>query len=460
MSDHLPPGAPGEPNAGQYVPPGNADRRPEDQPALGEPGQVPQYGQGPPPPYGQPPPPYGQPPPPYGQPPPPYGQPPPSYGQPPPSYGQPPPSYGQPPPPPYGQAPPYGRPGGWQWAPNPGGIPLRPLGVSEILGGTFTSIRNNPVATLGLSSILLTIYGVLATALLYFGLRDLAGTITLPAAGQTLTPAQLDHLLGQIFGVLVPLLAVTYVLAFIIEIILTGLLTAVIGRGVLGRKVGIGEAFRVALPRVPAVLGTTLLTGLIVAGPWVIVAGLVVALSAAHSAPGAIAAGVFGGIAAICLSAWFWVMVSLATPSVVLERQGPARAIGRSWRLASGKFWRLLGIFLLAGLIVAGVSLALQVPFSLAEDAAGGAFNFLHVAGHSSVPALIISAVGSIVVGTITRPIFAGVTVLLYLDTRMRKEGLDLALQNATSGGHMTGDELETVWRPPGPGGPGPARSW
>jgi hypothetical protein len=53
--------------------------------------------------YGQPPPPgYGQPPPGYGQPPPPgYGQPPPGYGQPPPpGYGQPQPYYNQPPPPP------------------------------------------------------------------------------------------------------------------------------------------------------------------------------------------------------------------------------------------------------------------------------------------------------------------------------------------------------------------------
>jgi hypothetical protein len=35
---------------------------------------------------------------------------------------------------------------------------------------------------------------------------------------------------------------------------------------------------------------------------------------------------------------------------------------------------------------------------------------------------------------------------------RMRKEGLDLALQAAAGGQQMTGDEFETVWRPPAAG--------
>jgi hypothetical protein len=38
----------------------------------------------------------------------------------------------------------------------------------------------------------------------------------------------------------------------------------------------------------------------------------------------------------------------------------------------------------------------------------------------------------------------------------MRKEGLDLALRSVAVGQQMTGDEFETVWRPPA-GGQGPA---
>ena len=438
------------------------------QPPSGQPGYPqPPYGQSA---YGQPPPggpPYGQPA--YGQPPPggpPYGQPPypqPPYGQPP--YAQPP--YGQPPyppgpygPPPYGGyspygQPPYGPPGGRPPpGPEPGGIPLRPMGVGEILSGAFTSIRRNPLATLGLSAILLTVYGA-ASAAFSLALRRVAEDMNVPS-GQGLTHAQLQHLLFDVFAILVPSAVAIVALAFIIQIILTGLLTVVIGRGVLGRRVTMGEAWQLALPRLPAILGAIVLTALCVLGPLAVVAVLVVVLVIAHVYAGAIIVGILGGIAAICVDVWFSVMFSLAAPAVVLERQGPARALGRSWRLVSGSFWRVFGILLLAEIIVLVVSAVLQVPFSLAETLAGGSAGLFGLGGTPGatpgVAAVIIGAVGSIVAGAVSRPVSAGVTVLLYLDLRMRKEGLDLALQSAATSQQMTGDEFETVWRPPGGG--------
>lgn len=124
-------------------------------------------------------------------------------------------------------------------------------------------------------------------------------------------------------------------------------------------------------------------------------------------------------------------------------------------------FW----ILLLAALIVLIAGAVLQIPFSLLTTLVGGSAGFVGLAGTGSVAGVIIGAVGSIVAGAVTRPISAGVAVLLYLDLRMRKEGLDLALQGAASQ-PVTGDEFETVWRPPArghgpaapaPGGPGPA---
>ncbi|HTZ93163.1 MAG TPA: hypothetical protein VMB74_12270, partial [Streptosporangiaceae bacterium] len=87
---------------------------------------------------------------------------------------------------------------------------------------------------------------------------------------------------------------------------------------------------------------------------------------------------------------------------------------------------------------------------------AGGSGGVFGLTASRSVLAVIIGGVGSIVAGAVTRPISAGVTVLLYLDMRMRKEGLDLALRSAATGQQMTGNEFETVWRPPA-GRPGPA---
>jgi hypothetical protein len=422
----------------------------EEPPGTGQPGPA-----GGEPAPGQPAPyqPYGQQPPPYGQPPPSYGQPPPHYGQPPPPYGQQPPPYGQPPPyaayPPYGQ---YGVPVYRPPAPEPGGIPLRPMGVGEILSGAFTSIRRNPAATLGLSAVLLSVYGVASTAF-SLAVRRVVGDVNIQP-GQTLTHAQVRHLLFDVFAVLLPSGLAIIALAFIIQIMLTGLLTVVIGRGVLGRKVTIGEAWRLALPRLPAILGAVVLNALCVLGPVVVVAALVIILALAHVYAGAVIVGILGGIAVICVDLWLGVRLAMAPSAVVLERLGPARALARSWRLVSGSFWRVFGILLLAGIIVLVVGAVLQVPFSLAEALAGGSAGVFGVAGAGtrSVAAVIIAGVGTIVSGAVSRPVSAGVTVLLYLDLRMRKEGLDLALQNAATGQEMTGDEFETVWRPPGGG--------
>jgi hypothetical protein len=417
MSDEPTRGWPGGPANGQ--PPGDGQQPGYDQhdpyghhaqPGYGQPGQgQPGYGQ---PGYGQP----G-----YGQPG--YGQP--GYGQP--GYGQP--GYGQPG---YGQ-PGYGYPGYGTPAPEPGGIPLRPLGVGEILNGAFTSVRQNPAATLGLSAILLTFYGI-ASAAVSLALRGVFSNLQL-SSGQTLTQAQAKHVLFQVFGIVLPSFAALFVVAFLVELTLTGLLTVVIGRGVLGRKVSMAEAWRVGLPRLPAILGAVVLTALCVIGPWAAVAAVVAALAVAHVYPAAIAVGVVGGIAVICLTIWFSVMLSLATPIVVLEQQGPVSALSRSWRLVRRSFWRVFGVLLLAAVVVSVASFVLRLPFTLIESIAGGSSGIFGVTGARTVAAVIIGAIGTTIAGAATRPISAGVTVLLYIDMRMRKERLDLALQSAAAGG-------------------------
>jgi len=462
MTDNLPPGGngtgQGQDEAGQPQP---------WFPPAGEPGG---YGQPPPfdPGQAQPEEGYAQPPPGYGQPGGP-GQP--GYGQ---SHRQQ--GYGQQP---GGYGPPSAPPSyPWQaqpQAPKPGVIPLRPLGVGEILDGAFTSIRRNPRATLGIAALLLTASAVITTTLSLI-LVHYVGTVNLPTPGQQLTTEQASHLLTRMGEVLAPTAAVSIVLAFIVDTVLTGLLTVVIGRSVLGHKITAGEAWRIARPRMAALIGATLLIPLILIGLWVAYAIVLVILAVLH-APGAVVGilAVLGAIAVIVLTIWFAVMFRMAAQVVVLEREGPARALGRSWRLVRGSFWRVLGITLLAGLIVVVTSGVLQIPFGLLAALAGGG-NSLLPATSGNVAGILISAVGGVVAGAVARPISAGVAVLLYVDLRMRREGLDLVLQTAASEGNTsTGDEFASLWRPgggtastaaapqPGPGagsgswpGPGP----
>src|SRR5260370_6326284 len=149
-------------------------------------------------------------------------------------------------------------------------MPLRPLGVGEILSGAFTQIRQNPAATLGLSAIMLTFYGI-ASAVVSLALRGVLGNLNL-SSGQTLTHAQARHVLFQVFAIVLPSFLGLFAIAFLIELILTGLLTVVIGRGVLGHQVSMGEAWRIALPRLPAILGAVVLAPLCIIGPWAVVA--------------------------------------------------------------------------------------------------------------------------------------------------------------------------------------------
>ena len=439
--------ASGQPTAGEqptfYGPPG-----PGQWPAYGpQPGpppgqdQRPGYGQqpgyGPPPSYGQPPgpgqPPYGQVP--YGQPP--YGQQP--YGQQP--YGPGP--YGQPPygPPPGGppRYPGYG-PGGWNTAgaPQPGGIPLRPLALGDILNGSFTAIRRNPAATVGLAAIVLAISGVVSTA---FSLAAThAVTTTTPG---TITSSQVGHDLATI----APLFGLTLVLSLLADIIVTGLLTVVIGRGVLGQELTIGQAWSLARPRLAAVLGVTVLIWLIFVALWIPYVVVLVLLILTHITALAVTWGILGFLALVAAEITAWVRFNLAPPAVVLERLGPVNAMRRSWRLVTGSFWRLFGILLLTVIIVFFAAAVLQIPFDVGRG----------LLGSTSAAGIILAGIGGIIVGAITRPVLAGVTVLLYVDMRMRKEGLDLVLRDAAQNQAMSGDEFAALWRAPEPGQRAPA---
>ena len=356
------------------------------------------------------------------------------------------PGYGPPPGPGYGEA-----------APKPGVIPLRPLGVGEILDGAFASIRRNPKTILGLAAVVMTISAVIS-AVITRTLLNL-GSLNLPTPGQQLTSAQATHLVGRIVAVALPVFGLSILLTIIVQAILAGLLAPIIARGVAGQQISAAEAWRIARPRLPSLLLATLLVLLAGLGP-VLVVGVIAGIALLAGAPAAAYGGVaLLGLAALVLTIWLSTMLSLVTPVVVLENERPIRALTRSWGLVRRSFWRVFGITLLAGIIVAIAGGILQLPFTFFGAVLGG-----------GIGGTVILVIGAIAAGTVTRPITAGVTVLLYVDMRMRKEGLDLALRSASGPGHPgsgrpgggpLGDDFASVWRPPSdgpvPDGPVPA---
>jgi len=412
------PPPPGYPPAG-YPPPGyQADPPPAYQ------GYPPSGGGYPPP--GYPPPGY---PPPGG-----YG-PAPGYGPP---GGYPPPGYGPPAYPPPGYPPPgYGPPGyGPPVAPalRPGVIPLRPLSLSDIFNGAVAYIRANPKATLGLTTVVVVIAQLLAL-ILSVGPLAFTGELQPSLSGEEVSPGvMLGSSASSIAGAGATWLS---------SILLSGMLTVVVGRAVFGTSITISEAWQRLRPRLWALIGFTVIE---VIGAVVLVAVVVLIISGVAVAAGGVAAAIAGVplvLALIVGLVYLGMMLSFAPSVIVLERLQIVPAISRSFKLVRNDFWRVLGIRLLGGIVAAVIAGAVTVPFSF-----GG--QILLVSGSSTLAALIalvLLSIGSAIGQIITAPFSAGVVVLLYTDRRIRAEAFDLVLQTgAAFGPGAPADSTDHLW--------------
>ncbi len=403
------------------------------------------FGPASPPPPGYPPP--GYPPPGYqGYPPP--GYPPPGYrGYPPPGYQPyPPPGYQAYPPPGYqaypppGYAPPGYAPPGYAAPPplppalKPGVIPLRPLSLSDIFNGAVAYIRANPKATLGLTTIVVVATQIIAL-ILQAGPLAVTGQLAPALRGEDAsTAALLGSSVSGIAGSIATALS---------AILLSGMLTVVVGRAVFGAGITIGEAWQRLRPRLLALIGFTALEA---AGAIVLI-GIVVAIivGVGYAANGA-AAFLIGAplvLGLFALLVYLGTMLSFAPPLIVLERLGVMPAILRSFALVKNDFWRVLGIRLLGTLVAAVIAGAVSVPFSF-----GGQILLLSAGSTAgALIALVLVAIGGAVGQIITAPFTAGVVVLLYTDRRIRAEAFDLVLQTGAAGGPgAPADSTDHLW--------------
>ncbi|MGW7076681.1 glycerophosphoryl diester phosphodiesterase membrane domain-containing protein [Streptomyces sp. NPDC054866] len=321
--------------------------------------------------------------------------------------------------------------GAWQGPPpaaKPGVIPLRPLGVGEILDGAVSTMRTYWRTVLGISLAVAVFTEIVVILLQGFVLNDSASTEALDDPSATvgeLTRALGDTLLSSGVILLITLLG---------TIIATALLTMVTSRAVLGKSVTTAEAWQDAKPQLPRLIGLTLLLPLI--GMAVVAAGSLpgVLIAVAGSSDAGVSLAVLGGFAALIVAIWLLVRFSLASPALMLEKQGVKKSMTRSAKLVRGSWWRVFGIQLLAAIIANVVASIIVIPFALIAGALSGdgVTGFLDSGtGDLGWTFLIVSGVGSVIGSMLTFPITAGVTVLLYVDQRIRREALDLELARA-----------------------------
>ncbi|GGO96209.1 hypothetical protein [Actinomyces gaoshouyii] len=353
-----------------------------------------------------------------------------------PAYG----AYGTPP---AGQAPsaegmvgdPHWGAQGFFVAPKPGVIPLRPLGIGDIISGAFESMRANPRAMFIPALLTMAVVGAINAVGSYSLGNSLLTIIPDPGTREALTPeeavAQLPALLLGLASQLGSL-----VLTFLATTVLSGLLIMTVSRSVLGRVVSASEVWGRVRGRMWALIGQAALISLISFATVAVLGGLAllavygIIRDASSSLPPVLALLVIltafaVAILAIALSGVFLVRFTCAPSALILEDIGIIESLKRSWRLSRGSFWRVLGTFLLAMLITQIASSLATLPISLLASA-----NVL--VGSSTLPLMAALQVFlANLVQAIILPFSAAVSALIYIDLRMRGEGLDVELRRA-----------------------------
>jgi hypothetical protein len=307
-------------------------------------------------------------------------------------------------------------------------IPLRPLGVGEILDGAVSTMRAHWRTVLGVSLVVALVTETASILLQGFVLAD---NSSLSALDNNPNPSANDiasALSGAVAGS-----ALTLLITLLGVVIATAMLTMVISRAVLGRPVTTREAWTDARPQLLRLLGLTTLLMVIAVGILAvgILPGILVAVAGSTGA--GIALGFLGAIASFVVIAWLLVRYTLSSPALMLEKQGVFKAMARSAKLVRGSWWRMFGIQLLSAFLVYMVSSVVQIPFVLVAGVTGSGGLSSLVSGDSgySWASLIIIGIGAVIGSTITFPISAGVTALLYMDQRIRREALDIELARA-----------------------------
>lgn len=260
-----------------------------------------------------------------------------------------------------------------------GCVPLRPLGVAEILDGSFRAIRRNPAAMVGPAAVI-AVVRVAAVAGLQLGAYRFLNTVVLE-------------------------LLATFVISAVLGAVLGGLLAAVVTQDVLGVRITARQAVSRVRGRLWALLG------------------LAVTVTVLET---------LGLVALTVPGIWLWGLWAVAVPALVVERTTVRGALGRSRQLVAGLWWRVWGIRALGYLVAMLLGAVVSVPFLALASAITGSGGLLPDpnSGSSATYVLIVS-VGSVLSATLTEPIRAAIDALLYVDLRMRREGLDIVLQQA-----------------------------
>jgi hypothetical protein len=115
---------------------------------------------------------------------------------------------------------------------------------------------------------------------------------------------------------------------------------------------------------------------------------------------------------------WLYVAWAFALPVLLVEGARGRVALGRSFALVKGRWWKTFGTLVVGFILAAIISSLMQAIFLVG----------MVVGDDNDTVVLVLSAIAGIVGLSISTPFQAALLTVLYFDLRVRREGFDLEL--------------------------------
>ena len=343
----------------------------------------------------------------------------------------------------------------WTPAPKKGAIPLHPMTFGMLLGRAFSALRHNPKVLFGFAVTVQLVVTVVSVAVL-FGIAMLSFTrlaSVSPASPDYPTIAIGTGAINIVAGILIALAGVAF------TAVVQGVVAADVSYAALGRKASLRMLWARVRPAFWRIWAFALLQLLLVFGGVAIGIGILVVVivnGAPGSGSGADIAAALGmmmltviGVTLLMMPLVVWLSTKLLlVPSIlVLEGATLGAALVRSWRLTRGRFWPALGVMFLIGAIMGLAAQVVGVPGSLLTMVLTGIFVPTGETGPTEVITLIaltvLPQILVIAVQAVTLVVQGTGSTLIYLDCRMRYEGLDQTLLGYTERSMMGASDEE-----------------
>ncbi|HEX4077106.1 MAG TPA: glycerophosphoryl diester phosphodiesterase membrane domain-containing protein [Candidatus Acidoferrales bacterium] len=299
-------------------------------------------------------------------------------------------------------------------------VELRPLSLGELLDRTFTLYRSHFWLFVGIMAI---------PAAFVVPAQILVGS--LQSSFMNLTPGHVPTLpsVGYIVGVFLGYFALMLIFGIVYSIAV-GAATCAVADSYLGRASTVRGSYARIRAKFWRLMGVIFNITLRVIGILLAVLAVgggfiaLIALSATSTRNPLVVASMFlvfilFYLIALVFCVWFALRYAISIPVLMIEDLGILDSIRRSVFLTRGRRGHIFLGLLVAGIIAYVGVFLFQGPFTIATMVAA-------VRGHFPLWLESCAAVSGAIGSAVTGPISLIVTVLLYYDTRIRKEAFDL----------------------------------